>query len=344
LKLAGAGAAVLVLAAAWWALFGFLRLGRPADPPLPDPNGYDDLVRAAGLVPDDKVLRVGVKIEDLSADDLRQAVASSAKALEAARIGIGRECLRPRADAFDVSHGSVQRHLALGKLANAFEVEAALARREGKLGDAARSFGDLTLLGAQVSRGGVYIHFLISTAIGMRAMYGIANLREKLDGSACRESIAALERAAALQEPFEAIAEREREFAARNGTILERLEAVLTGANTWDSIIADRRKQHGALSALLLADLSARAYRAERGQWPASLADIVPGCLKAVPVDPHSGKPLAYRIAGDRFVLYSVGEDGKDDGGTPGKDLFLDDFIPKPEPPAEEAEPAEEER
>ena len=43
---------------------------------------------------------------------------------------------------------------------------------------------------------------------------------------------------------------------------------------------------------------------------------MTPEFLLAVPIDPMSGKPLGYRLKQDRtFVLYSTGEDGKDDGG-----------------------------
>lgn len=36
----------------------------------------------------------------------------------------------------------------------------------------------------------------------------------------------------------------------------------------------------------------------------------------APPLDPFSGKPLLYRMGAEGFVLYSVGENGKDDGGS----------------------------
>jgi hypothetical protein len=46
------------------------------------------------------------------------------------------------------------------------------------------------------------------------------------------------------------------------------------------------------------------------------LAALVPEFLSTLPYDPMSGKPLSYRLNADgTFVLYSVGEDGKDDGG-----------------------------
>jgi len=54
------------------------------------------------------------------------------------------------------------------------------------------------------------------------------------------------------------------------------------------------------------------------GNYPASLAELVPTYLERVPLDVVNGQPLHYRPTADgKFVLYSVGLDGKDDGGKP---------------------------
>ncbi|MHC5540499.1 hypothetical protein ACYOEI_19950, partial [Singulisphaera rosea] len=46
---------------------------------------------------------------------------------------------------------------------------------------------------------------------------------------------------------------------------------------------------------------------------------LTPGLLSAIPSDPFAAKqgPLVYRNTGSGALLYSVGPDGKDDGGTP---------------------------
>ncbi|MCB1128480.1 MAG: hypothetical protein KDM81_18435, partial [Verrucomicrobiae bacterium] len=51
-------------------------------------------------------------------------------------------------------------------------------------------------------------------------------------------------------------------------------------------------------------------------RYPETLDELVPGFLPKPPVDPANGGPLKYRReAPDRFVLYSVGVNGQDDGG-----------------------------
>ena len=54
---------------------------------------------------------------------------------------------------------------------------------------------------------------------------------------------------------------------------------------------------------------------AHAGALPGSLEVLVPEYLPAMPEDPLDGKPLRYRIRTPGYVVYSVGEDGLDDGG-----------------------------
>ena len=69
---------------------------------------------------------------------------------------------------------------------------------------------------------------------------------------------------------------------------------------------------------MTLTALGIQRYRLKTGRLPSQLSDLVPGYLAALPRDFMSGKVLLYRLrpAGDGFLLYSVGEDGKDDGGN----------------------------
>jgi len=58
--------------------------------------------------------------------------------------------------------------------------------------------------------------------------------------------------------------------------------------------------------------------RMERGQYPESLADLAPQFIDHLPVEVINGAPLRYRRTNDRkFLLYSIGWNETDDGGTP---------------------------
>jgi hypothetical protein len=71
-------------------------------------------------------------------------------------------------------------------------------------------------------------------------------------------------------------------------------------------------------------DLAAIACALERwrlahGQFPETLDSLAPGLMDPLPHDIINGRPLKYhRTTDGRFVLYSVGWNGTDEGGTVG--------------------------
>jgi hypothetical protein len=59
-----------------------------------------------------------------------------------------------------------------------------------------------------------------------------------------------------------------------------------------------------------------KRHQLRHGQYPGTLPALVPEFLSAIPVDPADGQPLRYRLEPDgTYLLYSVGENGVDDGG-----------------------------
>ena len=68
--------------------------------------------------------------------------------------------------------------------------------------------------------------------------------------------------------------------------------------------------------ALLMTRIALHAYRLDKGKFPATLAALCPEYRERLPVDPFShNEPLRYIAA--KNLLYSIGPDGRDDGGTP---------------------------
>jgi hypothetical protein len=61
--------------------------------------------------------------------------------------------------------------------------------------------------------------------------------------------------------------------------------------------------------------LAIQRYRLAEGKLPDALARLVPTYLDAVPKDPFDGNDLRYKELETGFVVYSIGEDGSDDGG-----------------------------
>ncbi len=65
--------------------------------------------------------------------------------------------------------------------------------------------------------------------------------------------------------------------------------------------------------------LAMTRYRLDHGSLPSKLDVLVPKYLDAIPLDPFDGKPLRLVIKGNDHIIYSIGPDGVDDGGT---DMF----------------------
>jgi hypothetical protein len=81
--------------------------------------------------------------------------------------------------------------------------------------------------------------------------------------------------------------------------------------------IADACRRHHAMLRCAIAALAMERYRKEKGRWAESLAELVAaGYLKAVPTDPTDGKPLRLKRTADGWLVYAIGVDGTDHGGT----------------------------
>lgn len=70
------------------------------------------------------------------------------------------------------------------------------------------------------------------------------------------------------------------------------------------------------LNEMVITAIALKRYQLIHGKPPPELNRLVPQFLSAVPIDLMNGQVFRYRPnSNGAFVLYSVGEDGKDDGG-----------------------------
>jgi hypothetical protein len=69
---------------------------------------------------------------------------------------------------------------------------------------------------------------------------------------------------------------------------------------------------------MIVTAVALKRYQLKHGNYPQTLDLLVPEFVSAIPPDPVDGKPLRYQPKADgTFLLYSVGENGVDDGGDP---------------------------
>lgn len=87
---------------------------------------------------------------------------------------------------------------------------------------------------------------------------------------------------------------------------------------------------------LTVTAIALKRYYLRNGKYPASLDQLIPEFLETHPVDWMDGQKLRYRLEGHSFVLWSVGDNGTDEGGTPDQtypyNLFSGPDIVWPQP------------
>ena len=73
-----------------------------------------------------------------------------------------------------------------------------------------------------------------------------------------------------------------------------------------------------ALHKAVAVALATTLYRIRTGDIPATLTDLLPDELPVMPLDPYThDAPMRLTVLDDTVVIYSVGPDGKDNGGPP---------------------------
>ncbi|HUE70969.1 MAG TPA: hypothetical protein VMP01_08775 [Pirellulaceae bacterium] len=150
----------------------------------------------------------------------------------------------------------------------------------------------------------------------------LAMQQDQLRPPRMRELMRELEELDGRREPLEAMLTRDAAWSERFERWRSRLRRVVlnreTSADThraWDTV----REYHNscvATARMSYTNLAIRTFAAENGRLPSDLDELVPHYLSAVPIDPYSGQPLVYRLENDKYVIYTVGPDGKDDGGV----------------------------
>jgi hypothetical protein len=85
-----------------------------------------------------------------------------------------------------------------------------------------------------------------------------------------------------------------------------------------------READHVARVRVTTAALAVERFRVTHtNALPGNLDQLAPAYCNAVPADPYDGKPLRYKTHGGSYVVYSVGSDGRDDGGVVWESNYL---------------------
>ncbi len=82
--------------------------------------------------------------------------------------------------------------------------------------------------------------------------------------------------------------------------------------------ISTKKCEEDLLVAATQAVIAIKEFKNDTGNYPLSLSDVVPSYLSSVPQDPFDEKSLKY--SADKKIVYSVGQDMQDSGGSIGND------------------------
>ena len=306
-------ALVVIVALAMPLLIMFTAGRSPAPPALPNPNGYDDFLKAAALLTGDVA-----NASTLDHDGLRALVSTNSESLRLLRLGLSRSCSVPTDSAMTNITGVLSDLANLKSLVRLLAEEGRLAEMENRYVDAARSYLDAIRFGNETSRGGFIITRLVGVACEAIGGSPLAKLVPKLEPDEAQSVITVLEKVDAARVTWEEVRRNESRFSRyqlRKG--FNPILWAITRWQHWRSVQrgATRHKRIVARERLLTAELALRCYRSEQGRAPTALEQLVPKYLQRAPSDPFSGHPLVYRPQGANWLLYSVGEDGVDDGG-----------------------------
>ncbi len=112
-----------------------------------------------------------------------------------------------------------------------------------------------------------------------------------------------------VRKPWPGIYHASKKYASRDKSLFGRLSA---------PALARTVVIHGRYLALVRwarAAIAVHRYQRDNGKVPDTLQDLVPKYINAVPQDPFSGREMLYKHDQDGYVIYSVGDNLKDDGG-----------------------------
>jgi hypothetical protein len=304
---------VLVVVAVNLAIVAVVFTGenKPARP-LPNPNGYDDFVKAGELALDadqrtlvklddsslakamQKATNIYVDYKEMNKEQLAALIATNAQALTLVRIGIGKECLQPVAFSKDYDLKLLPELSSFKQLGRLLEANGRLEELNGRTNEAAMDYMELIAFSQKLSRGGLVITKLVGIALEKIALSSLHPLLPNLSAPECRKIAGDLENFDTHEEPVTNIFQWDKDWDNAVFGLRTRIQSLLASKSQQQSKALAVSKIQATQYArrLLMLDFAARAYELEKGKPPQSVTDLVPDYLKAVPKDPVTGKDL----------------------------------------------------
>jgi len=288
---------------------------RPQPPLRPSPNGYDDLLAVAPLViPNHGDWRTQ------SIAELRAVFSANSNSVATIRDALRKDWAVPISYDTNYTFARISNLTASKVLAQLLRTEGEVAKLERRTNEALGVFTDCIRLGQKYTHGSLMLEDLVGIAckaIGMEAAETIWRSADDVSLQIFLKRLAEID--TSNQSPAEVI-RREREWARGTHGPLQYAWISLFLRSTLQQSEERLRARHlrdEAEVRLLRTAVAMELFRRKMGRYPGKLGELIPEYLESVPADPFTGKSLFYRPTTNSYLLYSVGADRKDDGGTP---------------------------
>ena len=274
-----------------------LSSSRSGSPPIPNPNGYDDLVRAGASIKGAWPKGGDWKGADLA--ESRAFVDANQPALALARRGLGRDGLANFADSQDGFAVQMDQSGQIRSLSRLMLAEARIAEKDGRFGDAARVDFEILEAGQVTTQGALAGTATLGWVIQWQALEQLRRLRDHLSARELRPMIRHLERLDQRRTPVKALVDRWERWQVHAFPWWHRLPMWLSGMIAQGRadqpmMLGESRNRAERSLRYLLIEWAIHVQHEETGRWPRSIAEMVPSILTAEPIDSATKRPLIF--------------------------------------------------
>ncbi len=299
--------------------FSTLPATPPKSPQIPNPNGYDDLIRAGAAIRGPWPKGGDWKGADLS--ELRAFVDANRPALDLARLGLSRDGLASFDDSQAGLAVQMEQQGHIRSLSRLLLAQARIAEEEGRFGDAARIDFDLLEAGQMTTQGALANTAALGWVVQSQALDQLRRLRDHLSARELRPMIEHLERLDQRRTSIQALVDRwERWYLGafpwwqRAWMGQSRVKAMARADQP--KVLGNSRTRVELPSRYLTIAWAIHVHHEETGRWPRSVAEMVPSILTAEPVDPATMRPLVYPLNASGELTDDLSMIGQAEGAT----------------------------
>jgi hypothetical protein len=305
-----------------WLIFVFSGSPRDAAPVMPDPNGYDDLIRAGALIKGDWPNKGDLAKAKI--DEVRAVVEVNKASLELVKVGLGRDCMVRMIDTQEGLGDHLQDISRLRQVYRLLIGQGLVFEADGRPIEAAGCYRDLLKLSQAVTRNGLEIDVITGWSFETKAVSDLTRIRDQLPRDHVLALIGELE---FLDRRRVTIAEldtrRERWFAGSFSPYLRTIMS-LNGMDKKAKVDATKSLTKGRDKAerscrFLLVSLAIHAFHEDRKAWPKTVEELVPDYLSSIPIDPNTDKPLEYPSNAEGMLTDDLSAVARPDGEVKAK-------------------------